>query len=137
MKKHKIEPLRNTVHDQTIQKMMDENEFLQRGNFYKTCVEAFPDVENVHDNFHGSPDIFTLDKTERTITVIEIEDYHKLSPFKLRQYAMLWGALDFYDIDFSLLSYGRHGGDKQKVDLPFWYFDIVQNHRTPATRVSV
>jgi len=132
MRKNKIEPLRNTVHDQTIQKMMDENPALQRGNFYKTCLAAFPDVEEIHEYFTGSPDIFMVDKDNRIIIVSEIEDYHKLSPEKLRKYAMLWSSLDFYGIDFLLFSYGRHGGNKQLIDLLYWYGDIVKNHRKPA-----
>lgn len=122
MKKYKLNPLRDSIHDQTIKCLLEENSLMKRGNFYRECLEVFLDVEYVKDSFHGRPDTFIIDKEKKSITMIEIEDYHKLTEGKLISYGNLWSALDFYDISLFLHSFNRHGGNKQIVNLERWYY---------------
>ena len=133
MKSRKNQPLRNSVHDQTIKQMMDIDPSLKRGNFFRECFAAFPDIEEIKEYFKNHPDIYSINKADETVTIIEVEDYSKLSESKLVSYGQLWGALDFNGVELLLFVVDRYGNNKSPIDLCHWYYYALDHYRKPVT----
>jgi hypothetical protein len=91
----------------------DEKELHLKKEYQKAIMEDFEGVfpPNI------IPDLFEIDRENKTIRLFEIEDTHPLTNEKLMTLVEWWWALDNYDFELELYVTDRYGFNIRKFDL--------------------